>query len=392
MSRRRVDPTGPRAKRTPKPKPDNNQPHGISVFSHSDRRLIALTLATAIAAGIFHYSEGNQVLSFVVSAGALATLASLVGRSVEALGDRLGAGATGVLQSFLGNLPEIFVIIFSLKAGLFDVVRATIVGSILANILLIMGVAFLLGGLKHGRQPFNQKSSRHLALLLTLSVLALSIPTLTAALHTPAAGHERSLSVMVSILLLGLFVASLPDTLRRNNEDPHTTGNPEALAAKSAAEHHGEWPLRLAIGMLAIAAVGAAFVSDWFVAALTPATTALGINDTFAGLIIVAIAGNAVENVVGIQLALKNQTEYALQVILQSPVQVAMTVAPLIVLAAPLVGASAFTLVLSPMLLAALFMAVFVAVLVVVDGDSTWFEGASLIVLYLAIATAFWWG
>ncbi len=392
MSRRRVDPTVSPAEKTSVLKTGGAQPHGMGVFSHSDRRLIAVTIATAVAAGIFHYSDGNQVLSFVVAAGALATLASLVGRSVEALGDRLGAGATGVLQSFLGNLPEIFVILFSLKAGLFEVVRATIVGSILANILLIMGLAFLLGGLKHGRQHFNQHMSRQLALLLTLAVLALSIPTLTAALHTPAAGHERALTVVVSVLLLGLFLASLPDTLRRNNEEPHTTGDTDALAAKSEAENHGEWPLRLAIGMLAIAGIGAAFVSDWFVAALTPATATLGINDTFAGLIIVAIAGNAVENVVGIQLALKNQTEYALQVILQSPVQVAMTVAPLIALAAPLVGAGAFTLVLSPLLLAVLLMAAFVAVLVVVDGDSTWFEGASLVVLYLAIATAFWWG
>ncbi len=391
MSRRRIDPTSPRNESATTGS-SSEHPHGAGVFSHSDRRLFAITVATAIAAGIFHYSGGNQVLSFIISAGALATLASLVGRSVEALGDKLGAGATGVLQSFLGNLPEIFVILFSLKAGLFEVVRATIVGSILANVLLILGLAFLLGGVKHGRQFFNQNTSRQLALLLTLAVLTLSIPTLTAALHTPAAGHERALTVVVSILLLALFAASLPDTLRRDNSEPHTTGDADALVAKSVAENHGEWPLRVAILVLAIAAIGAAFVSDWFVAALTPATTSLGINDTFAGLIIVAIAGNAVENVVGVQLALKNQTEYALQVILQSPVQVAMTVAPLIALAAPLVGAGAFTLVLSPLLLAALLMSSFVAVLVVVDGDSTWFEGASLIALYLAIATSFWWG
>lgn len=362
------------------------------IFSHSDRRLFAITLAVTVVAGIFHNSGGNPIVAFGFAGAALATLASLVGRSVEALGDRLGSGATGVLQSFLGNLPELFVILFSLKAGLYEVVKATIVGSILANVLLIMGLAFVVGGIKHGRQLFSAQASRQLALLLTLSVFALAIPTLTSALHTPAADHERVVTVVVSVLLLLLFAASLPDTLRHKPDESGVAGSALALEAKSAEEHHGEWPLQVAIGILALAGIGAAFVSEWFVAALTPAIDLMGISEAFAGLIIVAIAGNAVENVVGIQLAAKNKPDYALQVILQSPVQVAMTVAPIVALAAPLVGAAAFTLVLSPLLLAVLFMAAIVAVLVVIDGDSTWFEGATLLVLYGAIATAFWWG
>ena len=143
--------------------------------------------------------------------------------------------------------------------------------------------------------------------------------------------------------------------------------------------------------MLAVTGVGAAFVSDWFVAGLTPAMDALHISQTFAGLVIVAIAGNAVENVVGIQLAHRNQADFALSVILQSPLQIALMVAPALVLLSPLVGAS-FTLVLPPLLLVALLLAVIVTVVVVLDGDSNWLEGAALIVLYAIIATAFWWG
>jgi Ca2+:H+ antiporter len=143
--------------------------------------------------------------------------------------------------------------------------------------------------------------------------------------------------------------------------------------------------------MLAITGVGAAFVSDWFVGALQPAIHTLGISEAFAGLVIVAIAGNAVENVVGIQLALKNQSDYALSVILQSPLQIALVVAPALVLLSPLVGAS-FTLVLSPLLIAVLIMSIVITVLVVLDGESNWLEGATLIVLYGIIATAFWWG
>ena len=143
----------------------------------------------------------------------------------------------------------------------------------------------------------------------------------------------------------------------------------------------------MAIGMLAATGIGAAFVSEWFVAALQPAMDAAGINEVFAGLVIVAIAGNAVENVVGIQLAAKNQMDYGVQVILQSPVQVALTVAPIVCLSAALLGQPGFDLVFSPLLLAAL-----VAVVVTFDGESSWFEGAALIALYVAIATSFWWG
>jgi Ca2+:H+ antiporter len=323
-----------------------------------------------------------------VSAVALALLASLVARSVEALAERLGAGATGVVQSALGNLPELFVVLFALRDKLYDVATATIVGSILANVLLVLGLAFLLGGIKHGRQKFGSDAARTLSMLLALSVAALLVPSLTSALGmhaTRAALHERDLSIVVSVLLLGLFVASLPSAIKRQKKAP------EPEKAPDAAEKGPSWPLGLAVGMLALSGVGAAFVSDWFVAALEPAISTLGISHAFAGLVIVAIAGNAVENVVGIRLALKNRSDYALSVILQSPLQVALVVAPALVLLSPLVGAS-FTLVLSPLLIAVLIMAVVITVMVVLDGESNWLEGATLIVLYAIIATAFWWG
>jgi Ca2+:H+ antiporter len=356
-------------------------------FSRSDWRLIAATIVVAVAAGVAHYAEiGGSVAPFVVAAIALALLASLVGRSVEALGGRLGAGATGVVQSALGNLPELFVVLFALRDKLYEVATATIVGSILANVLLVLGLAFMAGGIKHGPQKFGNDAARTMSLLLALSVAALLVPSLTAALGshaTRAALHERDLSIVVSILLLGLFVASLPASIKRRSEG---TAEPEA----TEDEGHG-WPLWLALTMLAATGVGAAFVSDWFVAALQPAISTLGISQAFAGLVIVAIAGNAVENVVGIQLALKNRSDYALSVILQSPLQVALVVAPALVLLSPIVGAS-FTLVLSPLLIAVLIMAVVITVLVVLDGESNWLEGATLIVLYAIIATAFWWG
>ncbi|HTY26622.1 MAG TPA: calcium/proton exchanger [Mycobacterium sp.] len=367
----------------------------LPLFSRRDRIMIAVTGVAAVGAGALHFAHANPVAAFVVSAVALAALASLVGRSVEALGDRLGPNATGLLQTALGNLPELFVILFALKAGLFGVVKATLVGSILANVLLVLGAAFLVGGLKHGSQKFAAGDSRTLGLMFTLAVFILAVPSLTAALHTPAATHERTVSIVVSVIMLALFGLSLPATLVRSAKQNHGSpiaANPDSAAAASKAAMHGEWPLAMAIGMLAATGVGAAFVSEWFVAALQPAMDAAGINEVFAGLVIVAIAGNAVENVVGIQLAAKNQMDYAVQVILQSPVQIALTIAPIVVLAAGLLGQPGFDLVLSPLLLASMVMSALVAVLVTFDGESNWFEGAALIALYGAIATSFWWG
>ena len=338
---------------------------------------------------MLRYVSAGRVLPFVVTALALALLASLVGRSVDALGDRLGAGATGVVQSALGNLPELFVVIFSLRAGLIGVVQGAIVGSILANVLLVLGLGFVVGGLRHGTQRFAAERARIISLMLVLAVAALIIPSLTASLHTPAAGHELALSRIVSVLLLVLFALSLPASLAREEQPSSEVDGPRP---EPAGRNAALWPLPVALAVLAIAGVGAAFVSEWFVHALEPAISALGISQAFAGLVVVAIAGNAVENVVGIQLAARNQADYALSVILQSPLQIALVLAPVVVLIAPLVGGAAFTLVLPPLLVAALALGALVAVLVVFDGESTWLEGAALITLYGVIAAGFWWG
>ena len=378
----------------------NTRAEQPALLTRRDRTMLTITVVATAAAGVLHFADMNAVVAFVVAALALATLASLVGRSVEALGDRLGPNATGILQTALGNLPELFVIMFALKAGLFGVVKATIVGSILSNALLVLGLAFVVGGLKHGRQRFAADDVRTLGLMFTLAVFILAIPSLTDALHTPAESHERAVSVVVSVVMLMLFALSLPATLGKRDKDPvehprassPIVASPDSAKAASVATAHGEWPLVMAIGMLAVAGVGAAFVSEWFVAALEPAMDAAGINEVFAGLVIVAIAGNAVENFVGIQLAAKNQMDYAVQVILQSPVQIALTIAPIICLAAVWLGQPGFDLVFSPLLLAVMIMSALVAVLVTFDGESNWFEGAVLCALYVAIATAFWWG
>lgn len=350
-----------------------------------DRRLIAITAVLVAAAAVTHFVSSGRVAPFVVSGFALAALAALVGRSVDGMGDRLGSGATGVLQSALGNIPELLFGIFALRKGLVTVVQAAIVGSVLSNVLLVLGLAVIVGGLRNGTQRFAAEGPRITVLLLLLSVAILVVPTVTAHLHTPAASHEQALSNTAAVVLLAVFALALPMSLQRaggGNED----------GAFAAAVEGPPWALSVAVGVLAGASVGAALVSDWFVAALTPALSALHISQAFAGLVIVAIAGNAVENVVGIQLAARNRMDYAMSVTLQSPVQVALAVAPLLVLLSPVIGGATLSLVFPPLLVVALAITAVVAVVVVFDGESTWLEGVCLVGLYVVVATAFWWG
>jgi len=352
-------------------------------LSSSDRRIIGGGALLTVAAGVTRYVDINDVLAFVVAGLTIAALATLVGRSVDQLGNRLGAGATGVLQSALGNLPELFVCIFALRAGLVDVVQAAVIGSILGNVLLVLGLAFLVGGLRHGTQQFDSERARTINAMMLLAVAAMLIPSLTHAVHTPAAEHERALSDIAAVVLLVVFACSVPASIRKSADE---------TAAAHEAAHEGRWPLWLAVGMLALTGVLAAFVSDWFVHALEPAIDTLHISDTFAGLVIVAIAGNAVENVVGIQLAARNQADYALSVILNSPLQIALVLAPALVLLSYVVGGAAFTLVFPPALVAVVIASVLAVTLVIVDGESFWLEGAALLGLYVVIAASFWWG
>src|SRR4051794_4857613 len=229
------------------------------LFTGSELRIIGLTVVAVVAAAVTYYGHiGGTIAPFVLAGVALALLASLVGRSVEAMGERLGAGATGVVQSALGNLPELFVVLFALKSKLYEVATATIVGSILANVLLVLGLAFIAGGAKHGVQHFEQTAARRMSLMMLLSVAALVVPALTSLLHTPAAGHERALSIAVSILLLLLFIGSLPASIKKSEaETAHATGSAPGAGGHDAG---GGWPLWLALTMLAVTGVAAAFV------------------------------------------------------------------------------------------------------------------------------------
>src|SRR6266550_603286 len=197
----------------------------MSLISRNERITMATALVATVLSGFLHFSQvGGVVLAFVVAGVGLAMLAAVVGEATDQLGERLSPGATGVLQSAIGNLPELFVGIFALRAGLVTVVQSALIGSILANSLLVLGLAFLVGGLRHGTQRFASEAPRMIATLTLLSVAALALPTLVFFLHTPAAGHEDAFSIGSAVVLLIVYIASIPVSLQ---------GGPTAIPAET---------------------------------------------------------------------------------------------------------------------------------------------------------------
>ena len=345
-----------------------------------------------VAAGLGEAAGAGAVTRFVLSGLALAALAAVIGEAVEQVGERLGPGTTAVVQSTLGNLPEFFVGIFALRAGLTGVVRAALIGSVLGNVVLVLGCVFVAGGLRHGTQSFDPEEPRLNSSLLLVVVGALLVPTLASKLGTPAAAHEQVLSDACAAVLLVVYAASVPFYLRHR-------GAPAAGSHGSAPARGDEtdpassaWPLPLSLALLAVSAGGAALVSDWFVSPLAAATRSLGMSQAFTGLVVVAIASNAVEHAVGVRFALHGKAEYAISTTLNSPLQVALLLTPALVLVSGVVGPSPLTLVFPPLLVAALAVSAVVVAVVVYDGEYTWIEGVALVGLYCIIATAFWWG
>jgi Ca2+:H+ antiporter len=349
----------------------------------NDWTSFAAALIAALLTAIFRFAHLNSALTFLFSAISLAVLALVVGQATEQLGNFLGPGATGIIQASIASMPELFVSFFALQAGLVTVVQSALVGSILANSLLVMGLAFFLGGWKNGTQRFGSERPRSIVILMLLAVSALVVPTITAAIHTPAEAHEETLSIASALVLLIVFFASIPFSLQSG-------GIGENIPAAEYDEER--WSLTRVIFVLVAAGIGAAFVSDWFVEALEPTIEALHISQAFAGLVVVAIAGNAVENIVGIQLAIKNKADYAISVVMNSSLQVALALTPILVILSYFFTPVALTLVLPPLLVVSLSLTAVLSALIVYDGESNWLEGLALVGLYIMIAISFWWG
>jgi Ca2+:H+ antiporter len=308
---------------------------------------------------------------FVVAALALAGVAWVVSFSTEAVGERFGPALTGVLRSTLGNLPELFVVLFALSAGELVVAQYSILGSLFANAPLILGLVILAGSRAAGdTMKFGRRLPNDTATLLLLAMFIIVLLGVSDRAGNQASEHQVAISAIGAVVLLAVYVVWVIFYLRER-EDTGIT--------------HARVPLPLAVGLLAVAGVAAAFVSDWFVNALAPAIDSLGISEEFTGLVIVGIAGNAVENVVGISLAAKGQNDLAISVVKNSVAQIAAFLLPLLVLLSLFLDTQ-LTFVLPAVYVGALFLMAISVWQVTQDGEAVAFEGLALVGLYVILA------
>jgi Ca2+:H+ antiporter len=337
----------------------------------------AVAVVTAVT-GVLHYTDASPTAIFIIAAVALGGIAWLVGVATESVGARFGPAVTGALQSTLGNLPELFIVLFALSAGEIVVAQTSILGSLFANALLILGLAIVAGAraADGGVMRFHKRLPNDTATLLILSLSAIALLGLSDRLGDRASEHQIAISVVGAVCLLVVYGAWLWSYLRSD------TGCEPALEEPV----QGDLPFAPALVLLGAAGVGAAFVSDWFVSALDPAVQALGISKAFTGIVIVGIAGNAVENVVGITLAAKGRSDLSISVIKNSVAQIACFLFPALVLLS-LFFTDRLTFVLNPVYIGALAVTVIALWQVTGDGEAYIYEGLALVAIYVILAT-----
>jgi Ca2+:H+ antiporter len=332
--------------------------------------LAAVALVTLVAAAL-EYGGGPDVAIFLVAAVALAGVAWVVSFSTEAVGERFGPALTGVLQSTLGNLPEFFVVLFALSAGELIVAQYSILGSLFANALLVLGLVILAGARSsHGIMRFGRRLPNDTATLLLLAIFIITLLGVSDRAGDRASRHQVEISAIGAVVLLAVYGVWVFFYLRDR---------------ESGEQGVARVPLPLAVGLLAVAGVGAAFVSDWFVGSLGSAVETLGLSREFTGLVIVGIAGNAVENVVGVVLASKGQNDLAISVVKNSVAQIAVFLFPLLVLCS-LFFDTQLTFVLPSVYAVALFLMAISVWQVTQDGEAAAFEGLALVGFYVILA------
>jgi Ca2+:H+ antiporter len=340
--------------------------------------VLALVALTAVAAGVLRYTDAPAVPAFVVAGLALAGVAWIVAFSTEALGQRLGPGATGLLQSTLGNLPEFFVVLFALNAGEIRVAQLSLIGSILSNGLLVLGLTIVIGAREapDGVMRFNARLPNDTMTLLMLAVFVIVILGIAASSNDAAAADAKAISAIGAGCLLVVYALWLWSYLRGDTVATVPMVGPPL-------------PLATIVVLLTTAGVGAAFVSDWFIHALSPAIDSLGISRAFAGLVIVAIAGNAVENTTALVLASKRQSDLAISVVKNSVAQIAVFLFPALILVSLLLTHS-LTFVLPPVYIAALGLSAVAIWQITGDGEARDYEGAALVALFVIVGAVAW--
>jgi Ca2+:H+ antiporter len=343
--------------------------------------ILLIALPFTILGEIFHRSPTTV---FVLSAIAIIPLAGFIGAATEVLAHHTNPRIGALLNATLGNAAELIITIVAIRAGLLELVKASITGSILGNLLLVLGMSMVLGGLRHGVQRFDRRQASNNAIMLVLSVIILLIPSLLSHyigdVETPEPRVEV-LSLGVAFVMIVLYIIGLIYSYK-------VIGGPVVVVENEDDSTRREWSLGVGIGVLVVSTLGVAYLSEVLVGTVEPVVATLGISEFFIGLIFIPIIGNVAEHFVAVQMALKNKMTISVEIAIASSLQIALFVAPLLVFISLIIG-HPLLLVFNQLELISLIAGVLIAALVSADGESNWLEGAELLAIYIILALAF---
>jgi Ca2+:H+ antiporter len=357
--------------------------HGLGLFNFS---LLDVLLIFVPVSFWLEHQHADPLWLFVTSCLAIIPLAGWMGKATEHLAVELGEGIGGLLNASFGNAAELIIALLALKAGLHDVVKASIAGSILGNILLVLGLSMVAGGLRFPTQQFNRTAASLGSSLLLLSAIALVVPAIFHYLaHGVGTQVEHNLGFEISVVLFCTYILSLIFTLRTHRH-LYVGESIEQQVLPNA----GRWNERLqAVAVLLVASVLVALIAEILVGTVQHAARVLGMTEVFVGVVLLAIVGNAAEHSTAVTVARKGKMDLAINIAIGSSLQIALFVAPVLVFASYLFGNS-MDLVFTPFEVIAVLLAVFAVNVIVSDGESNWMEGVLLIAVYLIIAIAFY--
>lgn len=348
---------------------------------------VPITLALEFVFGI----GGTPI--FICAGIAIVPLAGYMGRATERLAEHVGAGLGALLNATFGNAAELIIAGFALHAGLQDVVKASLTGSIIGNILLVFGMGALLGGLRHPVQRFNRTAASLGATLLVLSVIGLVVPAIFHAVADVSPATEFTLSRDIAIVLMATYLLSLVFSLRTHS---HLYRGGAEAAPGHAAEADGVpvnargGTARGALILLLVSAALVGLMSEMLVGAIDAASKDLGMSEVFVGVILVALVGNAAEHSTAVLMAIRNKMDLAVNIAVGSSIQIALFVAPLLVFLSYFVGPTPMDLVFTPFEVVAVGLSVGIMTLISLDGESHWMEGVQLLAVYIMLAMGFW--
>lgn len=342
--------------------------------------ILLLAIPSAILAEILGWGEGWV---FGLSAAAVVPLAGLIGEATENLASHTNARIGGLINASLGNAAELIITLFAIKKGLLELVKASITGSIIGNLLFVLGLSILLGGLKNGVQHFDRRQTVNNTILMAIAIVGLVTPSLfshSSADHLPQ--RVETLSLTVAGVMILLYALGIIFSLRVKPADGI------GIPAEAGEVKKPHWSVKKSLGILALTTAGIVWMSELLVGSVETVVADTGISEFFLGIILVPVIGNIAEHLVSVNVAIKNKMELSMEIAVSSSLQIALFVAPILVFVSLLMG-NPLTLVFNPFELAALGAAILICYFVSSDGESNWLEGAALLAVYAIFGLAF---